>query len=391
MKLETIAEKNFEYMKKIRKKIHATPEVGLETYQTTKIITSELELLGVEYELLGSKKTGIVADIIKGEKYCLGFRADTDAIVMIEENKHSFASKNNNMHSCGHDANTAILLGTVKSVIESNLFFNGTLRFIFQPGEEGYFGAKDMIDAGLLKRKPFMQGLIGIHLNPDYPYDSLATQKGYMTANIKLIDVSFYGKEFHQLRPDLGSDAMYALAEFMTQAQSMIGRMRNPMKPLVFSYLDITHESNKHQVPHKVRLRSSLRYFDNEIYENFKENISNLSEGLKKTYGVDCKMNFHEDLDVYPAVINDNNLTEKIHKIIKKNNLKLKDNSVSFLGVDDFGFFSEKIPSCFTLIGTYSEKQKPVSLHNPYFDFDERALITGNKYLLSVINDFDKF
>ncbi len=362
-----------------RRYLHQNPELSFQEFNTMKYICERLDSLGVSYrkEIAG---TGVLAEI-QGAKpgKCLLIRADMDALPLDEKNDFSYSSQNQGvMHACGHDAHTAILLNTCQILQSLKDYWNGTIKFAFQPGEETTGGACPMIEEGILKN-PKVDACIALHMDTDLDTGSIRVKSGPMYASPDDFEITIKGKGGHGAEPHNAIDPIVIASHFITQLQTIVSRSADPFEEVVVTIGSIHGGHATNIIPDTVQLLGTARAFTNEMREMLSERIQSIVKNVCASYGADYEYKF---IKLFPPLIND----EKISKMIY-------DTAVACLGEEnciwggratmageDFAYFSQNVPSALFKLGCRNEEKNIVSpLHNPHFDIDERAMECGVK------------
>lgn len=375
---QELIESAYQEAKIIREHIHQNPELSFKEYETSKYIQSKLEEYGISYTT-GWVETGIVA-IIEGknpEAFCLGIRADMDALPIQEENDVPYKSRNEGvMHACGHDVHSAILLGTAKVLQERRNEINGSIKLIFQPGEEKLpGGANLMIQQGVLEN-PKVDRMLALHVFPDLEVGKVGFRPGMYMASCDEIHIRINGKGGHGAMPHKVIDPVLISSHLITSLQQIISRNCDPTIPAVLSFGYIHGNGATNVIPSYVDLKGTFRTLNEEWRSKAHQLIKNHSEELVKSMGGTI------DIDIqvgYPYLENDNTFTSECKKITLKNlgQEHVVDLPIRMTG-EDFSFFSQKVPSCFFRLGVRNEDKGIIhGVHHPKFDIDERAIRKG--------------
>lgn len=373
------AKENFQEIQSIRRHLHANPELSFKEYETSKFIQSILTKWGVNFS--GNwVETGIVAEI-KGknpESKTIALRADIDALPIIEENEVVYKSKNVGvMHACGHDVHTSCLLGAIKILNELKEQYEGTVRCIFQPGEETIpGGASLMIKEGVLQN-PTPKSIIGQHVFPDMQVGKVGFRPGMYMASADEIYVQVKGKGGHGALPHLNIDPVLITAHIITSLQQIVSRNAQPGIPTVLSFGKVIANGATNIIPEKVYLEGTFRTMNEEWRAKAHQLMKNMAESIAKSMGGECDFEIRKG---YPFLVNDDDLT-----------LKMKNKAIDYLGAEnvvdldfrmtaeDFSYYSQQLPGCFYRLGTSNfEKNIGAGLHNSRFDIDEEALTIGS-------------
>jgi len=361
----------------VRHHLHANPELSYKEFETSKFIQSKLKELGIAFETKAT--TGVVATI-KGknpESRIMALRADMDALPIQEENDVSYQSKNIGvMHACGHDVHTTILLGASKILNELKSDWEGTLKLIFQPGEEkNPGGASLMIKDGVLEN-PKPQGILALHVHPELPIGKLSFRKGRVMASADEIYITIKGKGGHAAAPHLTTDTVLIASHLVVALQQIISRNKNPLSPSVLTISSFQGGYTTNVIPSEVKLMGTFRAMDEEWRYKAHGLITKIATELVHSMGAEIDLL----IDVgYPTVDNDDTLTETAWKLAdaymgKTNVLETE----MRMGAEDFGYYTQIVPGCFYRLGVRNEAKGIIhGVHTPKFNIDESAIETG--------------
>jgi hippurate hydrolase len=361
----------------VRHQLHAHPELSYQEFETSKFIQSKLTEFGIDFEIKAT--TGIVA-IIKGknpESRVIALRADMDALQIQEENDVDYRSKNAGiMHACGHDVHSTILLGASKILNELKQDWEGTVKLIFQPGEEkNPGGASLMIRDGVLEN-PKPSGIIGLHVHPGLELGKLSFRKGRVMASADEIYITIKGKGGHAAAPHLTADTVLIASHLIVALQQIIARNNNPLSPSVLSICSIQGGHTTNVIPSEVKLMGTFRAMDETWRFKAHELITKLATGLVESMGAEIDLK----IDVgYPTVDNDDILTDTAWKLAEDfmGKEKVEETEVR-MGAEDFGYYTQLIPGCFYRLGVRNEAAGIIhNVHTPRFNIDEHAIEIG--------------
>ena len=372
------AQKYLEQTRSIRRHLHAHPELSFKEYKTAKYIARQLTELGLTPQE-GIADTGLVA-LIKGrnpESRTIALRADIDALPIQEQNDVSYKSTHAGiMHACGHDVHTASMLGACRILHELKDHFEGTIKVIFQPGEEKTpGGASLMIKDGVLKN-PAPSGIIGQHVMPYIETGKVGFREGLYMASCDEIYVTVHGKGGHGAMPERNIDPVLISSHLVVALQQIVSRRANPRIPSVLSFGKVTAAGATNVIPEKVELEGTFRTFDEEWRAEAHKHMIVLAENLALSMGGRCEFSIVKG---YPFLKNDPELTRRSRTAAEvymgKENVESLD---LWLAAEDFSFYTQEIPGCFYRLGTGNQaKGITSSVHTPTFDIDEQALETG--------------
>ncbi|RYD99104.1 MAG: amidohydrolase [Sphingobacteriales bacterium] len=361
----------------IRHYLHRHPELSFKEVHTMNYVAAQLADLGIPYEK-SIAGTGIVA-LIEGAAAgkCIALRADMDALPITEQNEVPYKSLNDGvMHACGHDVHTTCLLGAAEILWQNRAALKGTVKLIFQPGEEqSPGGASLMIEAGVLKN-PAPDAIIGLHVFPELPSGYLGFRPGQYMASADEIHITIKGKGGHAALPQSTVDPIVIAANIIVQLQQIVSRRSHPLTPTVLSFGHINGGHVTNVIPESVTLKGTLRTFDESWRKEALRLIHEVVTSNCIAWGASAEI---ENPPGYPCLYNDEALTATV-----------KDYAAAYLGAEyikpldmrmtaeDFSFYTQEIPGCFFRLGTNRDnKEFMVPVHHPHFDIDEAALVTG--------------
>ncbi len=376
-KIQKLAQDCFNEIIEIRRHIHQNPELSFHEFETSKFIKEKLTSWGIPFEE-GFVKTGLVAKIANGSsEKVLALRADMDALPIKENTPLDFKSKNEGvMHACGHDVHTSCLLGAAKILNELKSEIDGTILFVFQPGEERLpGGAKLMLEEGALK-DPTPNNMVGQHVFPDLPSGKVGFRSGMYMASCDELHITVKGKGGHAALPHKLVDPVLMSAELICALQKVVSRKIKADIPAVLSIGKIEGNGATNIIPDEVKLEGTFRCMNEEFRFKAHEEMQKIAKGVADSYGGEI------DFDVrvgYPFLKNDPTITE-----LWKNAATYylgKENVVDLdlrMTAEDFAYFSQEFPSCFYRLGTNNKEMSLTGgLHNPKFQVDESAIEVG--------------
>ena len=360
-----------------RRYLHKHPELSFQEFNTSLFVQKQLNNLGIPFKIIAT--TGVVG-IIKGknpESRIIALRADMDALPIQEENKVEYCSVNDGvMHACGHDVHTSVLLGAAKIINDLKEELEGTIKFIFQPGEEkNPGGASIMIKEGVLE-DPKPHGILGLHVHPGLDVSKLSFRKGRVMASADEIYITIKGKGGHAAAPHLTVDTILVASQLIISLQQIISRNNNALNPSILSICSIEGGKTTNVIPSEVKLKGTFRAMDEDWRKKAHQLMHLQAQGIALATG--AEIDFNIDIG-YPTVDNDPNFTEQAWEIAKDYmGIQFVEETEIRMGAEDFGFYTQQIPGCFFRLGVRNEKNNITqSVHTPKFDIDENAIKYG--------------
>jgi len=376
-KIKGLAKKYAPEFIEVRHHLHAHPELSYQEYETSKLVQQQLGSFGIDYEI--KAETGVVG-LIKGknaDKRIIALRADMDALPITEENNVPYKSKVDGvMHACGHDVHTSCLLGAAKILNELKNDWEGTVKLIFQPGEEkNPGGASLLIKEGVLEN-PKPSAIFGLHVHPGLNTGKMSFRGGKVMASADELYITIKGKGGHAASPHLCVDPILIASHLIISLQQIISRNNNPHNPSVLSITSINGGTTTNVIPDEVKLKGTFRAMNEEWRFKAHDLIRKMATDLVNSMG--GKIDLVIDVG-YPSVYNNEALNElameKASEFIGKNNVEETEKR---MGAEDFGYYSQQIPGCFFRLGVMNKEKGIISgVHTPTFNIDESAIETG--------------
>lgn len=361
----------------IRRHLHAHPELSYQEYKTSQFVQEKLTELNIPFEI--KAVTGVIG-LLYGKnpgKRVVALRADMDALPILEENEVSYKSTIPGvMHACGHDAHTSCLLGAARILSELKDEWEGTVKLIFQPGEEkNPGGASLLIKEGVLEN-PAPQSIFGLHVHTILDTGKLSFRGGMVMASADEIYITIKSKGGHAAAPQFTADTILIAANLVVSLQQVISRNNNPFNPSVLSITSFQGGNTTNVIPSEVKLMGTFRAMDEEWRFKAHELIRKISVNLVESMG--AEIDFRIDVG-YPFVLNNEKLSAaaklKAATYLGKENVE---ETELRMGAEDFAFYSHKIPACFFRLGTRNiAKGITIGGHTPTFDIDEDAIEIG--------------
>ena len=366
-----------------RRDFHQYPELGFEEHRTSSIIAETLISFGMSPKT-GVGKTGVTADLNFGEGPTIALRADMDALPMQETSGLSFSSKHDGvMHACGHDGHMAMLLGAAKILSQMDKELTGTIRFIFQPAEEGEGGARYMIEDGCLEG---VDEIYGIHVWNYQPVGEVGTKEGPILAAADLFDIIIKGVGGHGATPQGTVDAVIVAAHLIQALQTIVSRNTNPLESTVITIGEINGGHNFNIIADKVRLAGTTRAYTKENRSMIQRRMQEIIDGIAKSFGAEITFNY---TDGYPPTINHAGPVKKVLQAAGKVVGPGAGEPYLSMGGEDFSYYLQKVPGCFFFVGSAPDGQKQFSTphHCSHFNMDESALSVGTSVYLHLVED----
>jgi len=384
-----------------RRDIHQNPELGNREFRTAKLVADKLQSLGIETKT-GVAHTGVVG-ILKGGKpgRVIALRADMDALPVVEQVDIPFASKVKTtyngqevgvMHACGHDAHVAILLGVAEVLASIRDEIPGTVKFIFQPAEEGApegeeGGAELMVKEGALEN-PKVEAIFGLHVTSRFPVGMIAWRPGGMMAAVDSLKIVVRGKQTHGAYPWLGVDPIVVASQIILGLQTIPSRqLDSTVAPSIVTIGKIQGGVRNNIIPDEVTMVGTLRSLDKTMRDQIHQRVKRTAEQIASSGGATATVTIETG---YPITYNDPKLTEKMAPTLAR--VALESAVVNpVLGAEDFSFYQTKVPGLFFFVGTRPKNQtaeQAASNHSPLFYVDESGLKLGVRALANVAMDY---
>jgi len=359
---------------KLRRHLHTYPELSFQEHKTSAFIKEQLNTLGIPWTSVAG--TGIVG-IIKGKlesDAVIALRADIDALPIQEKNNVDYASKHPGvMHACGHDFHTASLLGSAQILQALQESFGGTIKLLFQPGEEVLpGGASLMIKEGVLDN-PRAIAVIGQHAMPRIECGKIGIRSGKHMASMDAVIVRVMGKGGHGAEPHHNVDPVVIASHIVLALQQVVSRIANPGDPTVLSFGKVIANGAINVIPDEVYMEGTFRAMNEKWRDEAHKRMKEMAEGIAVSMGATCDFKIVRG---YPFLINEKKLTEKINQYAREylgeENVLEED---IWMAAEDFAYYSQEADSCFYLCGVGNASNKITSsLHTPTFDIDENSL-----------------
>ncbi len=372
------------FLSATRRDLHAHPELGNQERYTPELIARTLEPLGLEI-VTGIGGTGVVAVLRgAGDGPTLALRADMDALPLTEEGDRPYRSTiAGTMHACGHDGHVAMALGAARLLHGLRDRFHGNVKFLFQPAEETYGGASEMIADGCLTRAPAVDAVFGVHLEPYGAVGELRVRDGAIMASADALRVTVKGQGGHASEPHACVDPVAVAAHIITNLQTLVTRRFDASNPVVISITYLQAGSAFNIIPAEAVLAGTVRTVDPAVRAAMPERLEPLIQHTAAAFGATAELAYVHGSGV---VVNHAGFTDVVRQVIggTRGDETVIDLEHAMMGAEDFGLYMEHVPGTFAFLGARPAHQEPFPLHHPRFDFDERALPVGVEVLTTV-------
>ncbi|SDD65464.1 M20 metallopeptidase family protein [Niabella drilacis] len=376
-KIQALAKQYAPEIIAVRRYLHAHPELSYQEFETSAYVQSQLTAQGIPFEVKAT--TGVVG-LLKGRnpgKRVIALRADMDALPIQELNDVPYKSVNEKvMHACGHDVHTACLLGAARILNELKESWEGTIKLIFQPGEEkNPGGASLLIKEGVLEN-PAPAAILGLHVHPGLEVGKLSFRGGKVMASADELYFTIKGKGGHAAAPNLCIDPILIASHLVVALQQVISRRNNPQNPTVLSITAFNGGTTTNVIPDEVQLKGTFRAMNEQWRFEAHEIIRNISNGLVN--GMGGSLDLHIDVG-YPSVYNNEALSQQAAVLAKAyaGDGQVGETEIR-MGAEDFGYYTQLIPGCFYRLGVMNEERGiTAGVHTPTFNIDENAIELG--------------
>lgn len=363
-----------------RRHLHQHPELAFHEYETAAFVAERLAALGVEEIRTGIGKTG-VSGLIRGtgstgSGKVLMLRADMDALPILEENAVEYVSQNPGvMHACGHDSHVSMLLGTTRVLMERRGDFDGTVKVLFQPAEEGGGGASAMRAEGALEN-PTVDAAMGLHIWQDIPVGQVWVRDGTAMVGVTGFTITVQGKGGHGAHPEVSVDPIVIGSTIVTALLTLVSREKSPVTPEVVSIGSFRSGNAANVIPDTAILKGTIRSVTREQGDEVRDRLKAMVEGIATSMGASARIEFAGSA---PPLINDPEIAALVREAAVEGFGPERVSQGNLMSVsEDFGEFLDPVPGCYFFIGSRNEAKGFVhGHHHPRFDIDEEAMATG--------------
>lgn len=361
-----------------RHQLHMSPELSTREYRTAEFIIEKLSWLGITcIERLG--ETGVVGTIAReGSERGVALRADTDALPIDEQNTFSHKSRQPGiMHACGHDGHTAILLGAAALLLK-HPGWRGAVHLIFQPAEEGFSGARNLVNEGIFRKFEF-DSIFGLHNWPGLDVGSVGIHRGAVMAASSALDITITGKPGHAAMPHLTSDPNLVLSYLVGALQSIVSRNVDPLAAAVVSVCIVQSGTARSQIPGSAALAGTVRTLSQEVLSLVEKRIRLMAKGFSMAFDVEIDVDFRPGTPVVNSLME----AEVASKVADELGLKVRHDLAPSMAAEDFGEYLQHVPGAYIWVGSGPASNGHV-LHSSAYDFNDQIIPIGAEWMASV-------
>lgn len=371
--------KNYEdLLIKNRRDLHKIPELGFQEFKTSKYIYEQIK--DFVDEIYNLATTGIVAYIQANpkNKKTLLLRADIDALPIKEENEIDYKSTHEGvMHACGHDAHSSILINTIKYFSKNKDKLKINLKFIFQPGEEGYGGAKKMIEEGVLNDVDYA---VALHVWNDLEVGKAAVSSGPSMASSDIFEIELIGKGGHAAIPNQANDPILLAIHFINYCYSYFPRAFDNSNNYILTFTYINAGTANNIIPDKLTLKGTVRAFDEDIRINIASKFEHILKTFCNLSNIDYILKYNLG---YPVLVNDPFLYKIAYQALEKIQIKIE--KFKSMGSEDMAYILQKVPGIYVAIGSKDEINN-YPHHNPKFNINEKSMLIGMQFFINFVH-----
>ena len=367
----------------VRRRLHAAPELSMQEHQTAAFVAEQLGALGLDEVRTGVGETGVLGTLRGGKPGPVTLlRADMDALPVTELNDVPYVSQHQGvMHACGHDGHVSILLAAARTLASRRAEIPGTLVFCFQPGEEGFAGAKKMIADGALEN-PHVDRTFALHLYSGLDVGKIGVRDGAFFASADEFDLVIRGKGGHGAMPQTAVDPVVAGAYVVATLQTIISREIAPKDPAVVTVGQFTSGTTFNVIPDEAKMKGTVRAFDADVRASMPERMERVVAGLADAMRFDYEFEYHWS---YPPTVNDAAMNDVVRAVgraeLGAENVVEHD---IVMWAEDMSFMQEERPGAYFIVGARGGERSAVPHHNARFDIDEGALDVGYRMMVAL-------
>jgi hippurate hydrolase len=361
----------------LRRRIHRQPELGLVLPETQKAVLEALGDLGLELHTGG--KTSAVVAVLRGARPgpTLLLRADMDALPLTEDTGLPFRSERDGaMHACGHDAHVAMLAGAARLLAGRRGELAGTVKLLFQPGEEGYAGARVLIEEGLLDGEPRVEAAFALHVDSSLPAGTVATRPGPLLAAGDVFSIDLTGKGGHAAQPHLARDPIPVACEIVTALQAIVTRQMYAFDPVIVSVTKLQAGTTANVIPETAHVLGTIRSVSERARRAVREKVERLVRGIAEAHGLEVKVHV---LEGYPVTVNHADSTAFARSVAADlvGEGKIVDLEAPIMVAEDFSYVLQRVPGALLFLGARAEGGEGAPLHSNRMLLEESAFATG--------------
>jgi hippurate hydrolase len=361
----------------LRRRIHRQPELGLVLPETQKAVLESLADL--DLELATGGKTSAVVATLRGARPgpTLLLRADMDALPLTEDTDVPFRSERAGvMHACGHDAHVAMLAGAARLLAKHRSELAGAVKLVFQPGEEGYAGARVLIEEGLLGGEPPVEAAFALHVDSSLPAGVVATRPGPLMASGDVFSIDLAGKGGHAAQPHLTRDPIPVACEIVVALQSVVTRQMYAFDPVIVSVTKIQAGTAGNVIPEKAHVLGTIRTVSERARRAVREKVERLVRGIAAAHGLEVKVHL---IPGYPVTVNHADSAAFARGVASDllGEDRIVDLEAPVMGAEDFSYVLQRVPGAMMFLGARPEGEESAPLHSNRMRLEESALATG--------------
>ena len=361
-----------------RHTLHKIPEIAGKEFKTCSEIRkrlADIDGLDIQKSYLETDTVALLQGAAEGKNVTL--RADIDALELTDLSGVPYASRHQGFaHACGHDAHMAMLYGAARVLARLKNEFSGSVRFVFQPGEENVSMAKDLIAAGAID-EPVPDYVAALHIVPKYPVGKLVIRKGTVSAASAHFAVKFKGVGGHGSRPDLARNPVTALASAIVELQGAVQNRITPFESGVISVATVSGGTLPNIIPEEACFSGTIRSLTDETAEKLTESLRDICQCVARLHRVDVEVKIDGR---YPATVNDDFAVDMAAKVLEENDIPFEWEPTSAMSSEDFSYFLHRAPGIYARIGTGEDAP---DLHNPHLDAPDEILENGIRFFVS--------